>query len=162
MFAVILANVWCCSILILRMHGQGLGYRFSCDDMDESIIPGVQSLLNSSLAKGIPIIYTTTAFCSFFDMGGFPVKAPLSNDLILGSLATDIDDKIVPEPGVDTLIVKKAAERICLHSPRRHSAGGQYRYPDLHRRYASRMRSLHGRGRPRRGVSHCCRARVCW
>jgi nicotinamidase-related amidase len=67
----------------------------------------VQSLLKASLAKGIPIIYTTTAFCVFFDMGAFPVKAPSWSDLILGTPATDIDDKIAPEPGVDTLIAKK-------------------------------------------------------
>ena len=83
------------------------GYKFSCDDMDESIIPGVQRLLKASRAKGIPIIYTTTAFCSPFDMGAFPVKAPSWNDLMLGTPATDIDDRIEPNPGVDTLIVKK-------------------------------------------------------
>ena len=83
------------------------GYRFSCNDMDESIIPSVQSLLKASRAKGIPIIYTTTAFCSAFDMGAFPVKAPSWEDLILGTPATEIDDRVAPKSGVDTLIVKK-------------------------------------------------------
>ena len=39
------------------------GHRFSCNDMDEQIIPGVQRLNAAARAKGVPIIYTTTAFC---------------------------------------------------------------------------------------------------
>ena len=82
------------------------GYRFSCEDMDEQIIPGVQRLLEAARAKRVPIIYTTTAFCSRFDMGAFPLKTPFE-DLMLGTPATEIDDRIPPEAGVDTLIVKK-------------------------------------------------------
>ena len=33
-----------------------LGYRFSCEDMDERIIPGVQRLLAAARAKKVPII----------------------------------------------------------------------------------------------------------
>ncbi len=54
----------------------------------------------------MPIIYTTTAFCSRFDMGAFPLKTPFE-DLMLGSPATEIDSRIAPENGVDTVIVKK-------------------------------------------------------
>ena len=82
------------------------GYRFSCDDMDEQIIPGVQRLLEAARAKQVPIIYTTTAFCSRFDMGAFPLKTPFE-DLMLGTPACEIDDRIPPEKGVDTVIVKK-------------------------------------------------------
>ena len=82
------------------------GHRFSCDDMDERIIPGVQRLLAAARAKRVPIVYTTTAFCSRFDMGAFPLKKPFE-DLMLGSAATEIDDRVPLEEGVDTLIVKK-------------------------------------------------------
>ena len=82
------------------------GHRFSCNDMDEQIIPGVQRLNAAARAKGVPIIYTTTAFCSRFDMGAFPLKTPFE-DLMLGSPATEIDSRIAPENGVDTVIVKK-------------------------------------------------------
>ena len=71
-----------------------------------SIIPGVQRLLEAARAKRIPIVYTTTAFCSRFDMGAFPLKKPFE-DLMLGSPATEIDDRVALEEGVDTLIVKK-------------------------------------------------------
>ena len=54
----------------------------------------------------MPIIYTTTAFCSRFDMGAFPLKKPFE-DLMLGTDATEIDDRVPLEEGVDTLIVKK-------------------------------------------------------
>lgn len=82
------------------------GYRFSCNNMDEHIIPGVQRLNAAARAKRLPIIYTTTAFCSRFDMGAFPLKTPFE-DLMIGTEATEIDSRIVPEAGVDTLIVKK-------------------------------------------------------
>ena len=82
------------------------GHRFSCNDMDEQIIPGVQRLNAAARAKGVPIIYTTTAFCSRFDMGAFPLKKPFE-DLMLGTPATEIDSRVAPEDGVDTVIVKK-------------------------------------------------------
>src|SRR5690349_7170447 len=37
------------------------GHAFSCDGMD-TIIPGVQRLNEAGRAKGIPIVYTTTAY----------------------------------------------------------------------------------------------------
>ena len=82
------------------------GYRFSCEDMDERIIPGVQRLLKAARAKKVPIVYTTTAFCSRFDMGAYPLKKPFE-DLMQGTEATEIDDRVPLEEGVDTLIVKK-------------------------------------------------------
>ena len=82
------------------------GYRFSCNDMDEQIIPGVQRLNEAARAKRVPIIYTSTAFCSRFDMGAFPLKTPFE-DLMLGTPATEIDSRIAPEDGIDTLIIKK-------------------------------------------------------
>ena len=84
------------------------GNTFSCADMDDQIIPGVQRLLEAAREKRVPIIYTTTAFCSEFDMGVWPLKAPF-NELMLGTKAVEIDERIAPVDGVDTLIVKKGA-----------------------------------------------------
>ena len=78
------------------------GYKFSCNDMDELIIPSVQSLLKACRSKEIPIIYTTTGFCSTFDMGAFPVKAPSWHDLVLGTPATENDERVAPISGTDT------------------------------------------------------------
>ena len=82
------------------------GFRFTCEHMSDRIIPGVQRLLRSARVKNIPIIYTTTAFCSTFDMGAFPLKTPFE-DLMIGTTATEIVERIAPIPGIDTLIVKK-------------------------------------------------------
>ena len=61
------------------------GHRFSCNDMDEQIIPGVQRLNAAARAKGVPIIYTPTAFCSRFDMGAFPLKKPFEDLMALAA-----------------------------------------------------------------------------
>ena len=90
-----LANAWTRS-----------GFRFTCQDMDDQIIPGVQELLRHARAKALPIIYTTTAFCSRFDMGAFPLKTPFE-DLMIDSVATAIDDRIAPISTIDTVVVKK-------------------------------------------------------
>ena len=74
--------------------------------MDAQIIPGVQRLNQAARAKRMPIIYTSTAFCSRFDMGAFPLKTPFE-DLLIGTPATEIDSRIAPEHGVDTVIIKK-------------------------------------------------------
>lgn len=82
------------------------GYRFTCDNMDESIIPGTQRLLAAARKKNLPIVYTTTAFCSRFDIGAFPLKGPWE-DLMLGTPGVEIDERVAPVDGTDTLIVKK-------------------------------------------------------
>src|SRR5918994_2191559 len=86
------------------------GNAFSCDGMDV-IIPGVQQLLAGARAKGIPVVYTTTAYAvtegPSTDMGIWHRKIPLE-ELRLGSDAVAIDERIAPEPG-EQVIVKKAA-----------------------------------------------------
>lgn len=83
---------------------------FTCDGMD-TIIPGVQALLDASRAKGIPIIYTTTAYRSpdgpNSDTGLWHLKIPVEV-LTEGSEACEIDDRIAPLP-TEQVIVKKRA-----------------------------------------------------
>src|SRR3546814_599024 len=56
------------------------GNAFTCEGMDV-IIPGVQKLLNASRAKGIPVVYTTTAYNVTegpnSDMGLWHLKIPV-------------------------------------------------------------------------------------
>ena len=86
------------------------GNPFSCDGMDV-IIPGVQRLLAASRAKGIPVVYTTTAYAVTegpnTDMGIWHHKIPVEV-LQLGTEAVAIDERIAPEPG-EHVIVKKFA-----------------------------------------------------
>ena len=86
------------------------GNPFTCDGMDV-IIPGVQRLLSAGRAKGIPIVFTTTAYAVTegpnTDMGIWHHKIPVEV-LKLGTEAVAIDERIAPEPG-EHVIVKKFA-----------------------------------------------------
>lgn len=88
------------------------GNPFTCDGMDV-IIPGVQDLLAAFRAKGLPVVYTTTAYevtdrdSPHTDMGLWHHKIPVEV-LSVGSEAAAIDERIAPRPG-EMVIVKKRA-----------------------------------------------------
>ena len=86
------------------------GNVFSCDGM-ETIIPAVQALNEAGRAKGIPVVYTTTAYQDVSgpnsDMGLWVHKIP-TELLEVGTEAVAIDDRIAPAPG-ELVIVKKRA-----------------------------------------------------
>jgi len=86
------------------------GHAFSCEGMD-TIIPAVQALNDVGRAKGVPIVYTTTAYADVegpnSDMGLWVHKIPVEL-LSLGSEAVEIDSRIAPAPG-ELVIVKKRA-----------------------------------------------------
>jgi N-carbamoylsarcosine amidase len=86
------------------------GNPFTCDGMDV-IIPGVQRLLAAARSKGIPVVFTTTAYAVTngpnSDMGLWHHKIPVEV-LQLGTEAVAIDERIAPEPG-EQVIVKKFA-----------------------------------------------------
>jgi nicotinamidase-related amidase len=87
------------------------GHAFSCDGM-ETIIPAVQALNEAGRAKGIPIVYTTTAYADVegpnSDMGLWVHKIPVEL-LQLGSEDVAIDDRIAPGPGELVLVKKRAS-----------------------------------------------------
>src|ERR671925_2258536 len=74
------------------------GNPFTCDGMDV-ILPGVQRLLAGARAKGIPVVYTTTAYAVTegpnSDMGLWHRKIPVEV-LQLGTEAVAIDERIAP------------------------------------------------------------------
>ena len=76
------------------------GHAFSCDNMDE-IIPAVQRLNEAARPKGIPIVYTTTAYDVVegpnSDMGLWNRKIPLE-ELKVGTEAVQIDSASPPSP----------------------------------------------------------------
>src|SRR3546814_10309734 len=76
------------------------------------IIPGVQKLLNASRAKGIPVVYTTTAYNVTegpnSDMGLWHLKIPVEV-LKIGSEACAIDDRIAPLPDEQVIVKKRAS-----------------------------------------------------
>jgi N-carbamoylsarcosine amidase len=86
------------------------GNAFTCDGM-ETIIPGVQALLTAFRARGLPVVYTTTAYTVTAgpnsDMGLWNSKIPVEV-LQEGSDAVQIDSRIAPLPN-EMVIVKKRA-----------------------------------------------------
>jgi N-carbamoylsarcosine amidase len=85
-------------------------YPFTCEGMDD-VIAGVRKLLDAARAKGIPVVYTTTAYNVTegpnSDMGLWHLKIP-AEALEAGSEAVEIDDRIAPRDD-EQVIVKKAA-----------------------------------------------------
>ncbi|MEO6825771.1 MAG: isochorismatase family protein, partial [Microbacteriaceae bacterium] len=87
------------------------GNAFSCQNMD-TIIPACQALNEAARAKGVPVIYTTTAYDVVdpgqpSDMGLWVSKIPLEL-LKVGSDEAEIDSRIAPQEG-ELVIVKKRA-----------------------------------------------------
>lgn len=87
------------------------GHQFSCANM-ETIIPACQDLNEAARAKGVPVIYTTTAYEITdvnlpSDMGLWSQKIPVET-LDPASDAVKIDDRIAPMPG-ELVITKKRA-----------------------------------------------------
>ena len=86
------------------------GYPFTCEGM-ETIIPAVQRVLDAVRAKGLPIVYTTTAYDiiegDHTDMGLWAKKIP-SEALANGSEAVQIDERLDRRPD-ELVIVKKQA-----------------------------------------------------
>ena len=87
------------------------GNPFTCEGM-ETIIPAVQRLNAAARAKGMPIVYTTTAYNVTdgpnSDMGLWVHKIPVEV-LQLGTDAVAIDDRIAPEPGEQVIVKKRAS-----------------------------------------------------
>jgi nicotinamidase-related amidase len=93
------------------------GHAFSCDGMD-TIIPGVQQLNDTARVKGIPIVYTTTAYAVTegpnTDLGLWHRKIPVEV-LQLGTDAVAIDERIAPEPGEHVIVKKHASAFFGTH-----------------------------------------------
>ncbi|MGY5318092.1 isochorismatase family protein [Neomicrococcus lactis] len=86
-------------------------HAFTCRNMD-TIIPACQDLNAAARAKGVPVIFITTAYDVLdaslpSDMGLWSQKIPLET-LDASTGAADIDSRIAPEPG-ELIITKKRA-----------------------------------------------------
>jgi maleamate amidohydrolase len=87
------------------------GHAFSCDGMDV-IIPTVQRLNEAGRAKGIPIVYTTTAYTvprgPNSDTGLWHLKIPVE-ELEVGTEDVEIDARIAPLPDEQVIVKKRAS-----------------------------------------------------
>tara|TARA_R110002167_G_scaffold14118_9_gene57806 strand:+ start:1754 stop:2452 length:699 start_codon:yes stop_codon:yes gene_type:complete len=87
------------------------GNAFTCENMDV-IIPATQKLLAAARAKGIPVIYTSTAYNVTegpnTDMGLWHYKIP-TEVLKMGTEAVQIDDRIAPLADEQVIYKKRAS-----------------------------------------------------
>jgi maleamate amidohydrolase len=87
------------------------GHAFSCDGMDV-IIPAVQRLNEAGRAKGVPVVYTTTAYAVTSgpntDMGLWHHKIPVEK-LQLGTPEVAIDERIAPLADEQVIVKKRAS-----------------------------------------------------
>ncbi len=86
-------------------------HAFSCVDMDP-VIEANQALLQAFRAKGLPIIYTSTAYDvidgAISDAGLWHHKIP-AEVLKAGGEAVEIDDRLAPRDGEIVILKKRAS-----------------------------------------------------
>jgi nicotinamidase-related amidase len=87
------------------------GTPFTCGEMD-SVIPANQALLNAFRAKGLPVVFTTTAYDVTSgpnsDMGLWSRKVPIEA-MKTGSWEAAIDDQLAPREGEFVILKKRAS-----------------------------------------------------
>ncbi len=91
------------------------GNSFTCDGMDDRIIPGMQQLLAACRAYGHPIAHVTTAYQitnrqdPFSDMGLWHHKVPIEDVNLADPELWAIDSRIAPREGEYVLMKKRAS-----------------------------------------------------
>ncbi|MBI3968522.1 MAG: isochorismatase family protein [Chloroflexi bacterium] len=87
------------------------GNPFTCEGMD-AIIPAVKKVLAAAREKGIPVIYTTTAYAvtegSNTDMGLWHLKIPIEV-LKAGTDLVQIDSRVAPRSNEQVIVKKRAS-----------------------------------------------------
>lgn len=91
------------------------GNPFTCEDIDDRIIPGVQELLAACRRNGHPVVHVTTCYQivdrdnPHTDMGLWHCKIPIEAVPENRPDLWAIDSRIEPVPGEQTLIKKRAS-----------------------------------------------------
>lgn len=91
------------------------GNPFTCDRMDDQIIPAMQRLLAACRANGHPVVHVTTAYEKtdrsdpFTDMGLWHCKIPIEVVDLANKELWAIDSRIAPVAGEHTLLKKRAS-----------------------------------------------------
>ena len=122
------------------------GNPFTCDDIDEQIIPAVQHLLGAFRKYGFPVVFTTTAYQVTdrtnpnTDMGLWHEKIPVEvcAESNKSSRCRRFAHRSTPGR---TSHHKETSERISRDVSRRFSPGGKCRYDSGNGRHGMRLRA---------------------
>jgi N-carbamoylsarcosine amidase len=91
------------------------GNPFTCDGMEDRIIPGMQRLLTACRRNGHPVVHITTAYQNtnrqdpFTDMGLWHCKIPVEAVNLADTDLWAIDSRIAPVEGEYVLMKKRAS-----------------------------------------------------
>jgi N-carbamoylsarcosine amidase len=91
------------------------GNPFTCDGMEDRIMPGMQRLLKACRQNGHPVVHVTTAYQStnrqdpFTDMGLWHYKIPVEAVDLTDTELWAIDSRIAPIEGEYVLLKKRAS-----------------------------------------------------
>jgi N-carbamoylsarcosine amidase len=91
------------------------GNPFTCDGMEDRIMPGMQRLLRACRQNGHPVVHITTAYQNtnrqdpFSDMGLWHYKIPVEAVDLANTELWAIDSRIAPIEGEYVLLKKRAS-----------------------------------------------------
>jgi len=91
------------------------GNPFTCDGMEDRIMPGMQRLLRACRQNGHPVVHVTTAYQNtnrqdpFSDMGLWHYKIPVEAVDLANTELWAIDSRIAPIEGEYVLLKKRAS-----------------------------------------------------
>lgn len=91
------------------------GYPFTCEGIDDRVIPAVQQLLAACRRNGHPVVHVTTCYQvtdihdPHTDMGLWHLKVPIEAVDQAQSDVWAIDSRIAPIPGEQVLLKKRAS-----------------------------------------------------
>ena len=83
------------------------GNPFTCDEIDDQIIPPMQRLLKACRQNGHPVIHGTTAY-EITDVGLWHCKIPIEAVNLADKDLSAIDSRIAPMPGEHTVLKRRA------------------------------------------------------
>ena len=120
------------------------GNPFTCEHMDDLVMPSVQRLIEAGRQNNHLVVYVTTCYQNtdrddpFTDMGLWHTKIPVEAVPQSSPELWAIDDRIAPQPN-DPLVVKKTCKRFSWYLPCWLPKSRGYRHNSGHRGHGMRL-----------------------
>ena len=135
------------------------GNPFTCEKVDEQIIPAMQKLLRACRDNGHVVVHVTTAYQNpnrqdpHTDMGLWHHKIPIEAVDLKDEHLWAIDSRIAPVDG-EWVMLEEARQRLLGHAACRLSPLLRCRHDPGHRRDGHGLRAHHHLRRPGRRLPH--------